>query len=113
VIIATQKKYVGDQKIAYIDLFSGPGRDNAGTKSTPLLVLETAISDPGMRDRLITIFNDKNSRNSRSLEEAIAALPGIESLKYKPVVMNEDIGTEIVATFDKMKFVPTLFFVDP
>ena len=47
-----------DAKIAYIDLFAGPGRYKDGTKSTPLLVLETAISDLKMRERLVTIFND-------------------------------------------------------
>ncbi len=113
VIIGAQKRYGGEDRIAYIDLFSGPGRDKAGTKSTPLLVIETAIADPEMRDRLVTIFNDKDSNNSRSLEEAIRSVPGVDGLKYNPLVMNADVGTEIVAMFDKMSFVPTLFFVDP
>lgn len=112
-MIATQKRYGGESKIAYIDLFSGPGRDRAGTKSTPLLVVETAISDPDMRDRLVTMFNDKDSDNSRSLEQAIRSVPGVNTLKYKPLVMNEDVGTEIVSMFDEMSLVPTLFFVDP
>ena len=43
VIISTQQKTGGD-RIAYIDLFAGPGRYNDGTKSTPLLVLERAIN---------------------------------------------------------------------
>jgi len=78
VIIPTAKKY-GD-KIAYIDLFAGPGRYKDGTKSTPLLVLEKAIDDPDMRQMLVTIFNDANEDNSRSLEKAIKALPGIDTL---------------------------------
>jgi three-Cys-motif partner protein len=113
VIIAAQKRYGGADRIAYIDLFSGPGRDKAGTKSTPLLVLETAIADPEMRERLATIFNDKDSDHSRSLEEAIRSLPGVKTLKYEPLVMNEDVGTEVVKMFDNMNLVPTLFFVDP
>lgn len=84
VIIAAQKRYGGEDRIAYIDLFSGPGRDRAGTKSTPLLVIETAVADPEMRDRLVTIFNDKDSDNSRSLEEAIRSVPGVDGLKYAP-----------------------------
>jgi three-Cys-motif partner protein len=113
VIIGARKRYGGEDRIAYIDLFSGPGRDKAGTKSTPLLVIETAIADPEMRDRLVTIFNDIDSDNSRSLEEAIRSVPGVDGLRYDPLVMNADVGTEIVAMFDKMNLVPTLFFVDP
>lgn len=103
-----------DKKIAYIDLFAGAGRYKDGTKSTPLLILEKAIQDPIMRENLATIFNDVNSDHSRSLEEAIKGLPGIESLKYKPQVFNFEVGTEIVKNFESMKnIVPTLFFVDP
>ncbi len=43
-------------KFAYIDLFAGPGRYQDGTKSTPLLILETAIAHPVMRRKLVTIF---------------------------------------------------------
>ncbi len=113
VIIGAQKKYKTGDTIAYIDLFSGPGRDKAGKMSTPLLILETAVQDSDMAERLVTIFNDKDGENSRSLEKAIEQLPGIEHLKHKPLVMNESVGTEIVAMFAKMKLVPTLFFVDP
>ena len=34
------------EKIAYIDLFAGPGRYKDGSASTPLLVLQTAINKP-------------------------------------------------------------------
>ena len=57
--------------IAYIDLFAGPGRYGDGTKSTPLLVLEQAIANPQLADLLVTIFNDLDSTNKRSLETAI------------------------------------------
>jgi len=40
-------------------------------------------------------------------------LPGIETLKHPPRVMNQEIGTEIVRQFEEKRFVPTLFFVDP
>lgn len=52
VIIPTAKKH-GD-KIAYLDLFAGPGRYKDGTASTPLLVLEQAIEDPDMRRMLVS-----------------------------------------------------------
>ena len=81
VIIPTAKKY--GNRIAYIDLFAGPGRYEDGTKSTPLLVLEKAIEDDDMQNMLVSIFNDKDEDHCRSLEEALASLPGIENLRYK------------------------------
>jgi three-Cys-motif partner protein len=112
VIIPTARKRPR-KRLAYIDLFAGPGRYKDGTKSTPLLVLEKAIQDPDMREMLVTIFNDKNEDNSYSLQQAINALPGIEKLKYRPIVRNYEVGKEIVAIFSQMRLVPTLFFVDP
>ncbi len=111
VIIPTAKKR--SNRIAYIDLFAGPGRYRDGTKSTPLLVLEKAIEDDDMQNMLVSIFNDKDEAHSRSLEKALTSLPGIENLKYKPEVHNEEVGEEIVMMFESMKLVPTLFFVDP
>jgi three-Cys-motif partner protein len=111
VIIPAARKRSG--KIAYIDLFAGPGRYQDGTQSTPLLVLERAINDPQIREMLIAIFNDKDAANSRSLREAIGNLPDINKLRYEPIVYNEEVGERIVHLFETMRLVPTLFFVDP
>ena len=100
-------------RIAYIDLFAGPGRYKDGTISTPLLILQRGITDPNISQRLVTLFNDRDLNSSRSLEAAIKGLPGIETLKHPPRVMNQEIGTEIVRQFEEKRFVPTLFFVDP
>jgi three-Cys-motif partner protein len=102
-----------DARIAYIDLFAGPGRYTDGSKSTPVLILERAIADPVMRKMLVALFNDKDEAHAKSLEEAIGALPGIESLAHKPVVKNQEVGEDIVKTFEEMSLVPTLCFVDP
>ena len=100
-------------KIAYIDLFAGPGRYKDGTKSTPLLILEQAVADPEMRRMLVAVFNDVDTDNAKSLEKAIVAIPGIDTLSHRPVVHNEDVGTGLVRMFESMNLVPTLFFVDP
>ncbi len=99
--------------IAYIDLFAGPGRYKDGAKSTPILVLERAVDDPFMQERLVTIFNDKSPEYSSDLIEAIREVPGIENLQHTPRVITSDVGTEIVEMFQEMNLVPTLFFVDP
>jgi three-Cys-motif partner protein len=100
-------------RIAYIDLFSGQGSYDDGTPSTPLLILEKAIQDPVMCQRLVTLFNDANGDYSQSLKRAIADLPGIERLKYKPKVYNNEVGQEVVNMFEQTHLVPTFFFVDP
>ncbi|MCC6148976.1 MAG: three-Cys-motif partner protein TcmP [Planctomycetes bacterium] len=100
-------------KIAYIDLFAGPGRYKDESDSTPLMVLKKAIADPTMAKMLVTIFNDKDEQNTKSLEKSINELPGVEKLTHKPKVHNQEVGPGVVADFEKMKLVPTLMFVDP
>src|SRR5919201_740642 len=90
-------------KIAYLDLFAGAGRYDDGTKSTPLVILEHAIASEKLRARLLTIFNDKDENNTKSLQSAIDALPGVDTLKYAPKVHNAEVGVEIVKLFEQMK----------
>ncbi len=102
-----------DNRIAYIDLFAGPGRYSDGTISTPLLILEKAIQDDDMRQRLVAIFNDKDERNTQSLSEAISRLPDVDKLTHQPQIFSQEVGENIIEMFEEMNFVPTLFFVDP
>ena len=115
VMIGAQNRYGkgDDNRIAYIDLFAGPGRFADGTISTPLLVLTKAIQDEIMRQRLVTIFNDKDEMNTNSLSNAIDRLPNVDKLKHRPQVSTQEVGENIVKMFEKMQLVPTLFFVDP
>ena len=62
-------------KIGYVDFFAGPGRYTDGSKSTPILVLEKAIENKDIRDRLVSVFNDANPEYARDLEDAIALIP--------------------------------------
>lgn len=112
-VIIPQAKKSTSQKIAYLDLFAGPGRYKDGKKSTPLLILEQAIEDDAMSQMLVTVFNDKDDGNTRDLQAAINDLPGIAKLKYPPEIWNEEVGTEMVKEFGSMNMIPTLFFVDP
>ena len=102
-----------EPKIAYIDLFAGPGRYRDGAKSTPLKVVEGAVEDPWLRESLVTVFNDKDEDAVRDLQSALDALPGVERLKHRPHVQHDEVGEELVKMFAGMRLVPTLFFVDP
>lgn len=101
------------QKIAYIDLFAGPGRYQDGAASTPLLILQRAVADPQICDRLVAIFNDKDEANARLLESEISQIPGIDKLKFKPHVSTGEVGERLIKEFQAAKLIPTFLFVDP
>ncbi len=62
---------------------------------------------------LVTIFNDLDENNSRTLIEEVAKLPNIDKLRFKPLILNEVIGQNIINRLTKGSLVPTLSFIDP
>jgi len=113
IIIASQRKYKRENRVAYIDLFAGPGRYRDGSLSTPIMIIENAIKDPDLCERLIAVFNDKDENNSNSLKQAIGSLPGIAKLRHQPQVYTGEVGEEVVHSFATRKLVPSFLFVDP
>jgi len=112
-IILLSSKGPRNKDIAYIDLFSGPGRYEDGTESTPLLVLRKAIANSEIGNHLISIFTDKWEGHIESLEEEIGNLPGIENLKEKPQIEKQEVGAKIVKILNEMRLIPSLVFLDP
>ena len=100
-------------RIAYVDLFSAPGRYKDSTNSTSLLVLERAVADPDMRERLVTIFNDSHQENVASLRAEIRRIPGIDLLKNCSTVEMGTVGENTVQELAKIHLVPTFLFADP
>jgi three-Cys-motif partner protein len=114
IIIGAQKAlHSSDCRIGYIDLFAGPGRYKDGAVSTPLRVLQKAIEKPQYRESLLTVFNDKDDQNTRTLDEEIKRLPGYADLKHKPEVWNQEVGDNIAAEFARISTIPLLAFIDP
>ena len=114
IIIGAQKARPSrSQRLAYVDLFAGPGRYKDGAVSTPLRILRCALERPDYRERLITVFNDKNEDNARTLERSIQGLPRIEELQNPPVIWNEEVGDKIAAQFREISTVSILAFIDP
>jgi len=103
----------GSNKIAYLDLFSGPGYFKDGTKSTPILVLESALVNTDLRNMLVSVFNDMNMDHCESLRQAIKSIPNIETLRYQPLVLNECVGQKIADELNHIQLIPSLSFVDP
>lgn len=112
IVVGTAKRW-GEGKIAYIDLYAGPGRYKDGAASTPLMVLEKAIENERIRDALVALFNDGDENNSDTLKQEIAKLPGIETLKHSPVVNCNEVGKDAEEYFSKTQIIPAFTFFDP
>ncbi len=113
IIIGNQKRFGNDLKICYIDLFAGPGRYKDGQISTPFRVLSKAIKDKDLSKNLVTIFNDKDSKNAQTLEQTIKNIPDINKLRFEPQVWNREVGNKIAEQFESISKAPCLAFIDP
>jgi three-Cys-motif partner protein len=111
VVMPTAQKHGG--RIAYIDLYAGPGRYKDGAASTPLLVLQHAIADPKLGSMLVALLNDSDSNSTATLQTEIDSLPGIGNLKNRPVVSCGEIDEEAERYFNQVKLVPSFSFIDP
>lgn len=100
-------------KIAYIDLYAGPGRYKDGTKSTPLHILESAINDPKMSQMLVTYFNDSERDKTIALEEEIRRIPNVDRLKYAPIISCGEVDNEAERFFYETRLIPSFSFIDP
>jgi three-Cys-motif partner protein len=101
------------ERIGYIDLFCGPGRYKDGSKSTPLMVLEQAVGNDLMRQRLVTMFNDQDPDHTKNLNDEIAKIAGIETLKFAPAIYNDVVGDEMTAKLNSISLIPSFSFIDP
>lgn len=113
VIVSTAKRSGRVPKLAYIDLFAGPGVYEDGTKSTPLLVMERAIASPDLANGLSAIFNDADPDHADCLRQAIEGLAGYSRLRHKPMFMCGAVGSQAEQAFAQARMVPTLSFLDP
>jgi len=112
IVVGTARRF-GSGKIAYIDLYAGPGRYRDGAASTPLLVLQEAIKNDRVRNSLVALFNDGDENNSATLQNEINSLPGVEKLKYAATVQSNEVGKDAEDYFAKTKIVPAFTFFDP
>jgi three-Cys-motif partner protein len=99
-------------RIMYVDLFCGPGQYRDGSPSIPLLVLQHAVDTPPLHDSFQAVFNDENPAFMADLATHIARIPGIEQLKFKPVLRNRTVGRDTIPRIGR-NHVPTLYFADP
>jgi three-Cys-motif partner protein len=84
---------------AYVDLFSGPGSYEDGSRSTPLLIVEDLLKKQLLRNGLKTHFNDLSDAHTDSLRQEINKLPGIESLRWSPVYTSVAASISLIEGF--------------
>ncbi len=110
-VVASQ----GRPKIGYLDLFSGPGRYGDGNPSTPLFILENAIShlNPKVRKTIQLTFNDSDPQNVDKLRNEIEQFPDAGKLKIPPKTYDLKVDNKFVKNFERMTTIPTLSFIDP
>jgi three-Cys-motif partner protein len=104
------------EQIGYLDLFAGPGRYDDGKPSTPLLVLNEAVNYPKICNKIQLFFNDFDADNVKKLKTEIEAFPGVEGLRFEPIIENFTVGEATAAAMEKLKrmrSIPMLSFVDP
>lgn len=102
-----------NSRLAYIDLYAGPGRYKDGSASTPLMVLQEAISDPKLAKYMVALFNDRDAQNTSTLQAEIDKLPGIEKLAYRPTVSCNAVNEDAEKYFSETRLVPSFTFIDP
>jgi len=111
--VKIMNKKARSNKIAYIDLFAGPGRYEDGSKSTPLMIIDMILANEELKRKMLLIFNDADPDYCSNLKAEIEKMDEITELKNKPLIFNSQVGDDIVDVLEKIKLVPTLAFIDP
>ncbi len=103
--------------INYIDFFSGQGKFENGTDSTPLNILNLIASKPKLSSCCKTFFNDYDIANYELLTNNIRSNPFFQNISNKIQVYNITVDENIINTLKDLKEIdlkyPTLSYLDP
>lgn len=102
-----------DNRIAYFDLFCGPGKYEDGTDSTPIEIMKKILSDDFLTKNCLTYFNDKNHDYVVKLKENLEKLDNYNCLGYEPYFSNEHVSLGLFKNITDANIIPTLSFIDP
>ena len=103
-----------DNGIYYIDLFSGPGIYEDGTKSTPMEILDVIdnyATDDAV-NKIQMVFNDENSSYTNELIKNIKSHSVYPRLKNQPDVLNQS-ASQIDLALYTCSGKPIFSFIDP
>lgn len=103
-----------EQRVCFVDLFSGPGCYDDGTESTPLKVVRSALSNRDFARYVQFLFNDGDPKKADQLRGELDALAGVDSLSFPPQVTDDEIhGAVPPRMWARLRGVPSMAFVDP
>jgi three-Cys-motif partner protein len=101
------------QRLAYYELFCGPGRYRDGAKSTPLMIMEQIIATSGLRENMEATFIDIDKTYIAALKAELEALPGYGTVRRPARLLCDEVNPQTEAIFTRSEPVPTLSFIDP
>lgn len=107
------KRYENEE-IYYIDLFSGPGMYDDGSKSTPLYIMDAleAYNDNKVFDRFHFVFNEDNKVYYDKLVDNIKSHTLYTRLNNEPIITNQSAEQIDLSVYAKGNN-PVFSFVDP
>jgi three-Cys-motif partner protein len=114
--VATWLSIVGGTssgRLAYMELFAGPGVFDDGAKSTPVLVTEHVAANPTWRRRVQIVLNEKDPLLADRLERNIKALTDYDSIAHTPVLLKEEVHSNHARFLKEIAGIPAVIFVDP
>jgi len=100
-------------RICYVDFFSGPGRYNDGTPSTPLQIMEKVCNDNNISKRIIAKFIDKNASYIEKLRTELNDINGIRNLVFPPTFDCSVVDKELAISLQEISTYPMYAFIDP
>lgn len=102
------------KKMYYIDLFSGPGKYENGSDSTPMHILDAINSYDNkiVLNRMQCVFNEADTKLYERLVENVMAHKIYDELSLKPIITNND-AADIDLSQYLNNHAPVFSFVDP
>jgi three-Cys-motif partner protein len=77
------------------------------------MILSKLIADTGLREKVVTIFNDADENHTATLKREIDSLPDVGSLRHRPEIYTGEIGKPIADYFNSVRLIPAFSFIDP
>lgn len=105
------------EKIMYLDLFSGPGLYKDGKHSTPLLIAHACANDSVLKNKVQLAFND--NKYCEELKSNFNALFPEGTFTFEPRFGNKTVGEDnniqkyLTRPASSKNSRPTLLFFDP
>ncbi len=108
-----------NQRVLYIDGFSGPGRYAGGEDGSPLIVLNAAYQHKARpKSEVVFVFIEKDRKRFEHLSETIEQMLPTLPPNFKVHCMQGEFDEKMSAVFrdlddQRNKLAPSLVFVDP